>query len=193
LEKLPKTAWRALAKPNPFFNFDFYAWEENMQPKEEPMSFEITEEGTFNAIAFWFDLELDEETTLTTNPFAEHGEKGATWQQAVQYVEELTLKPGDSLKVVAAHDTYGISFRVDDSKLEFDRGQRRTKCPLYDGTWQAHHIEFKRVTDSLARTITQSPVAFRETCETAVACGSRPGDLKFEAWAGADFCTKFMA
>lgn len=193
LEKLPKTAWRALAKPKPFFNFDFYAWEENMQPKEEPMSFEITEEGTFNAIAFWFDLELDEETTLTTNPFAEHGEKGATWQQAVQYVEELTLKPGDSLKVVASHDTYGISFRVDDSKLEFDRGQRRTKCPLYDGTWQAHHIEFKRVTDSLARTITQSPVAFRETCETAVACGSRPGDLKFEAWAGADFCTKFMA
>ena len=95
-------------------------------PREEPISFEITEEGTFNAIAFWFDLELDEETTLTTNPFAEHGEKGATWQQAVQYVEELTLKPGDSLKVVAAHDTYGISFRVDDSKLEFDRGQRRT-------------------------------------------------------------------
>ena len=129
-----------------------------MQPKEEPMSFEITEEGTFNAIAFWFDLELDEETTLTTNPFAEHGEKGATWQQAVQYVEELALKPGDSLKVVAAHDTYGISFRVDDSKLEFDRGQRRTKCPLYDGTWQAHHIEFKRVTDSLARTITRSPI-----------------------------------
>lgn len=111
----------------------------------------------------------------------------------MQHVEELTLKPGDSLKVVAAHDTYGISFRVDDSKLEFDRGQRRTKCPLYDGAWQAHHIEFKRVTDSLAQTITQSPVAFRETCETAVACGSRPGDLKFEAWAGADFCTKFMS
>ena len=193
LEKLPKSAWKALANPKPFFNFDFYAWEENMRPREVPISFEITEEGTFNAIAFWFDLELDEETTLTTNPFAEHGEKGATWQQAVQHVEELTLKPGDSLKVVAAHDTYGISFRVDDSKLEFDRGQRRTKCPLYDGAWQAHHIEFKRVTDSLAQTITQSPVAFRETCETAVACGSRPGDLKFEAWAGADFCTKFMS
>jgi len=111
----------------------------------------------------------------------------------VQYVEELTLKPGDSLKVIAAHDTYGISFRVDDSKLEFDRGQRRTKCPLYDGTWRAHHVEFKRVTDSLAQTITQSPVAFRETCETAVAVGCRPGDLKFEGWAGAEFCTKFMS
>ena len=193
LEKLPKNSWRALARPKPFFNFDFYAWEENMRPKEEAMSFEITEEGTFNAIAFWFDLELDEEITLTTNPFAEHGEKGATWQQAVQYVEELTLKAGDSLKVIAAHDTYGISFRVDDSKLEFDRGQRRTKCPLYDGTWRAHHVEFKRVTDSLAQTITQSPVAFRETCETAVAVGCRPGDLKFEGWAGAEFCTKFMS
>ena len=80
-----------------------------MQPKEEPMSFEITEEGTFNAIAFWFDLELDEETTLTTNLFAEHGEKGATWQQAVQYVEELTLKPGDSLSSPLTTRT-GISF-----------------------------------------------------------------------------------
>lgn len=157
------------------------------------MSFEITEKGVFNAIAFWFDLELDDEITLTTNPFAEHGKKGATWQQAVQYVEELQLHPGDSLEVVASHDTYGISFRVDDSALEFDRGMRRTRCPLYDGTWQAVNMQYKQITDSLAKSVAQSPVVFRETCETAVALGCRPGDLKFESWAGADFMQKFMS
>ena len=193
LEKLPKGAWKALAEPKPFFNFDFYDWEENMRAKEEKMSFEITEKGVFNAIAFWFDLELDDEITLTTNPFAEHGKKGATWQQAVQYVEELQLHPGDSLEVVASHDTYGISFRVDDSALEFDRGMRRTRCPLYDGTWQAVNMQYKQITDSLAKSVAQSPVVFRETCETAVALGCRPGDLKFESWAGADFMQKFMS
>ena len=80
LEKLPKNTWKALAKPKPFFYFDFYDYEKNLRAKEEHMTFEITENGVFNAIAFWFDLELDDQVTLTTNPSTEHGKKGVTWQ-----------------------------------------------------------------------------------------------------------------
>ena len=66
------------------FSLDFYDHEENLRAKEERVTFEITESGIFNAVAFWFDLELDDVITLTTKPFAEHGKKGATCQQVVQ-------------------------------------------------------------------------------------------------------------
>ena len=95
--------------------------------------------------------------------------------------------------MIAAHDTYGINFRIDDVNLDFYSGERRTKCPLYNGTWQAVNTEYKRVTDGVAQSVAQSPIAFRETCETTVAIGSRPGDLGFENGAAADFCTKFMS
>lgn len=41
-----------------------------------------------------------------------HGEQGPTWQQAVQWVEETPVARGDRLTVTAAHDTYGLSFRI---------------------------------------------------------------------------------
>lgn len=60
-----------------------------------------------NAIAFWFELHLDESTTLSTSPYANDGlRKGPTWQQAVQYVEERSVRAGETLDVVASHDTY---------------------------------------------------------------------------------------
>ena len=39
--------------------------------------------------------------------------QGATWQQAVQWVPELRVRPGDTLLVTCKHDTYGVSFHPD--------------------------------------------------------------------------------
>jgi hypothetical protein len=36
--------------------------------------------------------------------------QGATWPQAVQWMEELEVAPGMRLPLTASHDTYGISF-----------------------------------------------------------------------------------
>ncbi len=40
--------------------------------------------------------------------------QGPTWQQAVQRVPERRVSSSDELAVVCKHDTYGISFVVDD-------------------------------------------------------------------------------
>ena len=40
--------------------------------------------------------------------------QGPTWQQAVQWVAELRVSPGDELSVVCKHDTYGMSFALHD-------------------------------------------------------------------------------
>ena len=37
-------------------------------------------------------------------------EQGATWPQAVQWLEEVEVTPGMRLPLTARHDTYGISF-----------------------------------------------------------------------------------
>lgn len=36
--------------------------------------------------------------------------QGATWQQAVQWIEEFPVRSGQQLDVVCKHDTYGLSF-----------------------------------------------------------------------------------
>ena len=92
--------------------------------------------GVFNAIAFWFELRLDADNTLSTSPH--DGTKGQTWQQAVQWVEEVSMNEGDVLPIVASHDTYAITFAVDDARFP-QRAQRRTGVPLYDPSWGVQH------------------------------------------------------
>lgn len=55
-------------------------------------------------------MQVDEEEELSTSPYT--GTKGQTWQQAVQYFEEIHLEKGQVLPLVAKHDTYGINFQV---------------------------------------------------------------------------------
>ena len=41
---------------------------------------------------------------------APRAKQGATWPQAVQWMEEVEVAPGMRLPLTASHDTYGISF-----------------------------------------------------------------------------------
>lgn len=43
----------------------------------------------------------------STSPYAD---KGLTWQQAVQWVPEVQVAPGQHLRLTARHDTYAISY-----------------------------------------------------------------------------------
>ncbi len=74
------TAWQALAPPNEVMAFDFTSTDPHaaFQPTEVALDFEATGSGVVNAVAFWFELQLDEEVSLNTGP---HAGAGATWQQ----------------------------------------------------------------------------------------------------------------
>lgn len=73
--------WQALAEPQLVFEFDFNHPDPlaAFQPAERELVFEAVAAGTLNAVAFWFDLQLDQLTQLSTNPWQEG--KGPTWQQ----------------------------------------------------------------------------------------------------------------
>ncbi len=53
------------------FAFDFADWRTNMAPAEMRLRLPISHGGIWNAVAFWFELELDEETSLSTSPYAD--------------------------------------------------------------------------------------------------------------------------
>lgn len=69
---MPRDEWVALGPPVEAMGFDFYEWQANMQPSEVALRLRVTEPGVWNAVAFWFDLHLDEENQLSTSPYSDH-------------------------------------------------------------------------------------------------------------------------
>lgn len=154
-----------LGEPVEVFHFDFSHAAAHMAPAEAALPLVFTAAGVFNAVAMWFDLHLDEETTLrwvgarcgwgwmgvrcgwrlgdgwlppdlsanhplhplhprcpcSTSPYSD---KGLTWQQAVQWVREVAVQPGQALTLTARHDTYSISYSLPPELEEPQRGQQ---------------------------------------------------------------------
>lgn len=78
------SCWTALAPPQPVFAFDFNTPDPStaFQPAEHALSFKITSPGVVNAVAFWFELALDETTTLSSSPYVTHtAGPSTTWKQ----------------------------------------------------------------------------------------------------------------
>ena len=180
-------AWTPLAEPTEVFLFDFYEHEANMVPAQRAMRIPIHTDGVLNAVAFWFELHLDEETTLSTSP---HGAKGRTWQQAVQLVEEVRVTAGMELGLVGRHDTYGISFETDDASL--DRVSRRTGVPLWDPTWKFVYDQVNKVHGEIARSAVNNPLAYRRMAEAGVWFATRPTDFGLNPDTAVDFCLRTL-
>lgn len=77
--------WHALAEPQVAFEFDFNcaAPLEAFQPAANQLAFCVTQSGVCNAVAFWFELQLDDVTTLSNSPYVSQqpGVSGTTWKQ----------------------------------------------------------------------------------------------------------------
>ena len=61
--------WRPLAAPRSCMGFDFCERQIDMQPSAVPLAIDITADGVCNAIAFWFDLQLDEHSQISSSPY----------------------------------------------------------------------------------------------------------------------------
>jgi hypothetical protein len=101
--------WKPLAEPVQMFSFDFADAIANCAPASVTRDVRATDAGVVNAVAIWFELVLDEHEVLSTSPWSS---KGQTWQNAVTFVPEVRVAPGDEIRMEAAHDTYSISVSV---------------------------------------------------------------------------------
>jgi hypothetical protein len=78
-----------------------------------PIAAAITADGTAQAMAFWFDLHLDAETTLSTAP----GVGSAThWRQAIAFFDrDRRVRQGQSVSLAAGHSDSHFFFRWSDA------------------------------------------------------------------------------
>lgn len=104
---LAKMDYRALSATAPIFEFDFRKKSEN---KSVSIEFNITESGTCHAVAFWYELQLDPDTIISTAP---HLPQLSCWKQAVQLLPQpLSLTKGQTFKLFANHDDELLWFTV---------------------------------------------------------------------------------
>jgi predicted TPR repeat methyltransferase len=104
---LSKYHWQILCDPTRVFEFDF----SQDIPTAEDQSFRLTphSDGIAHGIAFWFDLRLSPEVTLSTSP----GAPRTHWQQAVYILPEpMEIKQNEPVRLFASHDQRKITLSL---------------------------------------------------------------------------------
>jgi SAM-dependent methyltransferase len=102
---LAKTDYKALSATASIFDFDFYKDSENESVEIE---FEVTESGMCHAVVYWYELQLDQETIISTAP---HLPQLSCWKQAVQLLSKpISFTKGETFKLVAHHDDEALWF-----------------------------------------------------------------------------------
>lgn len=194
--------WVALAEAQEVFHFNFYDIPsghlgERLEPESKVLDFFATSTGECNAIAMWFTLRLDDETTISTSPYmsqeCDHEQhKKTTWQPAVQWLDPwVKVTNGSSLRVVAEHDTYSIKFAVDgvgkSSEMSNDNAMAEA-----DPVWMAQYKALQPINAQLVKACVQNPLEFRAAALAAVQFAARPHDFGLDASQAAEFCTRMM-
>ena len=181
-----KDAWTPLAPPSKVFSFDFYDIEKCALDNEHNLTFTVDTKGICNAIAMWFTLHLDDEISLSTSPYRE---KGPTWQQAVQYIEEIHVEEGDTFQVQAKHDTYSISYKlVQDDAIK----DKRTGVPLYDDHWKSTLDRLESFNSQIVKSCVQNPLEYRFVAQSSIQFAARPHQFGLEAAQASEFCNRMM-
>jgi hypothetical protein len=83
--------WKPLGPAQPVFHFDFNTPDPltAFQPAEQQLHLSIDTPGVLNAVAFWFELQLDEQTSLSSSPYVAHTRPSTTWKQVSSAVLQL--------------------------------------------------------------------------------------------------------
>lgn len=98
-----------LVEPFEVFRFDFT--QGAIAPQSKPISVPVKREGTCHAILFWFDMQLDDEISISNSL----GSK-THWEQALQCLDEkVWVRAGTTLTLYAEHDCSALSFKLVES------------------------------------------------------------------------------
>lgn len=98
LERLNLYNYKILTNAHVIKKFDFYA--ESSIFQKECVSLTAQTDGVGHALCLWFDLYLDDTTTITTHPMADASIQAKSWGQRIRTLElPLTVRKGDVINV----------------------------------------------------------------------------------------------
>lgn len=107
--RLAAFEYTALTDPFKVFHFDFANG--TIIPERKTIAVRANRDGVGHCIIFWFNMQLDEETSISNEP-------GSTthWEQALQCLDrEVAIHAGHTLAIKAEHDCRIIRFRTCES------------------------------------------------------------------------------
>jgi type II protein arginine methyltransferase len=101
-QRLASYPHRTLCKRFDVFGFDF---RRPIERAARELSVQVDADGLCNAIVFWYELELDPHTRLSTDP-----QTPSHWHQAIQLLDEpVELAAGTTCRVAASHNCASIT------------------------------------------------------------------------------------
>ncbi len=99
---------RVLSEIFDVFDLDFRS--RAIRPERRRIDARVEEAGAANAVAYWFELRLDDETSIDTSPAS----TTTAWEQAIAFFDrEGAVRPGERLALRAEHDLRSIRFALD--------------------------------------------------------------------------------
>jgi hypothetical protein len=105
---LKNISYQALSDPVTICRLDFQ--NEVTSPAHYNVNIQIRQTGVCHAVAFWFELHLNDEIKISTL----HGAYSNHWQQALQFFrEDFQLPAGDSVKLKVTQNTTGFEFGLE--------------------------------------------------------------------------------
>ena len=180
-----KLVYRALCEPFDVFAFEFASAGSAAQQK--PLCLSATAPGTASAILFWFDLQLDANTSISNSP---HGEHALHWKQGLQFLPEVRVDTGMELPLMAMHDGSGLKFQWRQDLLP---KEALSKMPLFDPRWLAASAEIDQQTDGLLQHCSQHPDEHRKVADIAQRFAIDPGAHGLNPMIAQRFATMFFS
>jgi hypothetical protein len=168
--------WEPLAPPQRVFAFSFADGEAAVAAvqgaTETLLEFEVAQEDAeVNAVAFFFALDMGGEGEMllsSARPAGGDDDNNAaaatvasSWKQAVQRLCPLKCGPSAPLRVIAKHDTYGVTF-------EWAGETIAPRPPGARALDEAVAAADTGLGASLARAVAQDPLAYRRLARAAV-------------------------
>jgi hypothetical protein len=110
-------------------------------PTQCTLQVPVTSKGSFNTIAYWWDVNVDEEKSFSTAQ-----DEKTNWQQMVHFVEPVAVKEGDKLAINASHDNRKIEFSVVSSQEKVSQTPEKHRPSIsfyeYFGNCYSKKMEF---------------------------------------------------
>ncbi|KAF8819514.1 hypothetical protein IE077_000910, partial [Cardiosporidium cionae] len=200
---LSATVHTCLSDPFKVFDFDFDSKGFNKQEqyaRQREFLIPINTCGVFNAIVFWYVLDLDAHNSVTNAPFFStskssyfpsilYGGKTSkssssqvngpsyfhfTRKQACQMVEEITVYKNESIPLQARQNSSTVSFTLQrNAIIKFQ--QRRTQIPLFDTISSHLNKQCSTIAHSISSTLLTNTAANRMAARAALKIAIDPG------------------
>jgi len=161
---LSRVHHRVLSQPFTLFSFDFS--KASPEEEEREITIPLTQSGVVGAVVFYYKIQLDEKTTLSTGP----GENGGR-EQAIQFLPEVQVASGETLTLKVKSTGSNLNFAIKPDGIEEDK---IVTLPRFDPRWLQAKQNLMQQEQSLMQQLFNNPEEYAKAGELATCLATYP-------------------